>query len=381
MKMYMALACLSLGVLLNSCSREPVVRAAAAASTPVAVHVIAVTVEQWPGIYEATGTVRARTVATLSSKVMGYVQQVNAKEGDHVSAGQLLITLEARDLDAHYRRAEIGRSEVQSAMPEADYAISGAKANLTLAQVTFNRVEDLAAKKSATTQELDEASARLKAAQSNYEMARGRRAQLDARIAEAEQEIRTAAIARDYAKIAAPFSGTVTAKTVDPGNLATPGAPLLTIEQDGALRLEASVDESKVTSIRLGASVEAAIDALDRKVNGRVSEIVPSVDPASRAYIVKIDLPAMPQLRTGMFGRACFVREPRSVLTIPGDAVIERGQLQSVFVAENGIARTRMVTLGQRGRNSAEVLSGLNSGETVIAPVPAELRDGMEIRQ
>src|SRR5208283_4323653 len=115
-----------------------------------------------------------------------------------------------------------------------------------------------------------------------------------------------AGIMRDYAKLAAPFSGVVVTRTVEPGNLATPGAPLLTIEQDGLYRLEASVDESKLPSIHVGQAVEAVIEASGRKLNARVSEIVPSVDPASRTDVVKLDLPAAPQLRTGMFGRAFF---------------------------------------------------------------------------
>ncbi len=370
-------------LLLSSCAKEAVRRDSAAASKPIAVRVATASIEQWPGIYEATGTVRALTVSTISSKVMGYVQQVNAKEGDHVSAGQMLITVETRDLDANYRRAEIGRMEVQSSIPEADYAVAGVRAALDLAQVTFKRVDDLAGKKSVSTQELDEAKARLAVAQSNYDVARARRTQIDSRLAQAEQEIRSAAVARDYARIAAPFAGVVTAKTVDPGNLASPGAPLLTIERDGAYRLEASVDESRLSAVRLGQTVEVGLDALDRKVNARVSEIVPSVDSASRAYIVKLDLPALAQLRTGMFGRACFPLAARSLLTIPAAAVIERGQLVSVFVAENGTARMRLITLGQRSASGVEVLSGLTTGERVVTPAPAELQDGVavEVRQ
>jgi RND family efflux transporter MFP subunit len=343
------------------------------------VHVATTSSVEWPGVYEATGTIRARTVATLSSKITGYVQRVSVQPGDRVHAGQLLVTLEARDLEANYRRAEIGRMEVRSAIPEADYAVTGARAALELAQVTFKRVEDLAAKKSVTTQEFDEAAARVKVAQANYDMANARRSQIDSRMAHAEQEIDAAAIARDYAKIASPFAGIVTAKSVDPGSLATPGAPLLTVEEEGAWRLEASVDESKVASIRIGQMVEVALDALAARVNARVSEIVPAVDATSRAYIVKVDVPALAQLRSGMYGRACFAIPARSVLTIPATAVMEQGQLQSVFVAENGMGRTRLVTLGRRAKDSVEVLSGLNAGEKVIAPVPPDLQDGAAI--
>jgi RND family efflux transporter MFP subunit len=302
--------------------------------------------------------------------------------GDHVREGQPLIALDARDLDVSLRRAEAGRAEVESAIPELENATTAAKANLDLAQTTFKRMEELAARKSISNQELDEASARLKAAQANYDMMRSRRAQVSSKMATVEQEVRAAGIVREYAKLAAPFSGVVMTRTVEPGNLATPGAPLLTIEKDGVYRLEASVDESKLSSVRVGQAVEAVLEA-DRKLNARVSEIVPSVDSESRTYIVKLDLPAMPQLRTGMFGRAIFPLGMQKVVAVPMSALMERGQLQSVFVVEDGVAHTRLVTTGRRTKDSVEVLSGLNPGEEVVLPVPVGLQDGarVEVRQ
>src|ERR1022692_3300343 len=370
-------------LLLTSCGNEPARRAAQPQAPPVAVQLASVTTQDWPTSYEATGTVRARTTATISSKVMGYVQQVNVQVGDHVRQGQALITLDARDLDVNLRRAEAGGAEVQSAIPELENATAGAKANLDLAQTTFQRMQELAAKKSISNQELDEASARLKAAQANYEMMRSRRAQVSSKTAVVEQEIRAAGIMRDYARLTAPFSGVVMTRTVEPGNLASPGSPLLTLEQDGLYRLEASVDESRLASVRVGQAVEAVIEATDRKMNARVSEIVPSVDSASRTYIVKLDLPAMPNLRTGMFGRAIFPLGMQKVVSVPLAALMERGQLQSVYVVENGVAHTRLITTGRRNSDAVEVLSGLNAGEKVVLPVPVGLQDGarVEVRQ
>jgi len=360
-------------LLLASCGSEPPQRASQPQTAPLAVHVAAVSTGDWPASYEATGTVRARTTATISSHAMGYVQQVSVQVGDHVAAGQPLIALDARDLDASLRQAEAGRASIESAIPEMEDATAAAKANLDLAQATFKRMEELAAKKSISNQEFDEASARLKAAQANFDMARSRRSQLNSRMAQAEQEVRAAGIVRDYAKMAAPFSGVVISRTVEPGNLAAPGAPLLSIEQDGLYRLEASVDESKLASVRVGQAVEAVIDG--RKVNARVSEIVPSVDAASRTYTVKLDLPAMPQLRTGMFGRAIFPLGMEKVVAVPAAALMEHGQLQSVFVVEDGVAHTRLVTTGRRMADSVEVLSGLNAGEKVVRPLPPGLQD------
>ncbi len=370
-------------LLLTSCGSEPARRAVQPQTAPVAVQVAPVDTQDWPTSYEATGTVRARTTATISSKVMGYVQQVSAQVGDHVREGQALITLDARDLDVSLRRAEAGRAEVESAIPELENATAAAKANLDLAQTTFKRMEELAAKKSISNQELDEASARLKAALANYDMIRSRRAQINSKMASVEQEIRAAQIMRDYARLTAPFSGVVMTRTVEPGNLASPGTPLLTLEQDGLYRLEASVDESRLASVRVGQAVEATIEATDRRMNARVSEIVPSVDSASRTYIVKLDLPALPNLRTGMFGRAIFPLGVQKVVSAPLAALIERGQLQSVFVVEDGVAHTRLVTTGRRVSNAVEVLSGLNAGEKVVLPVPVGLQDGVrvEVRQ
>lgn len=369
-------------ILLVSCGREEVARPkpAKAAATPVSVA--AASLQNWPDLYESTGTVRARTTATIASKVMGYVQQVSVQVGDRVREGQLLVTLDARDLDANLRRAEAGRAEAVSAMPELENGIAAAKANYELAQATFRRIEDLAAKKSVSNQEFDETSARLKAAQAGYEMAHAKREQLEAKIAQEEQEQRAARIARDYASIAAPFAGIITAKSVEPGNLAAPGAPLLTIERESAYRLEAAIDESKLSSIRIGQSVKVTIEALALVFDARVSEVVPAVDAASRAYTAKIDLPALPQIRSGLFGKAVFSLADRQALAIPAMALQENGQLQSVFVVASGEARTRLITAGWRYQNSVEVLSGLQPGETVVVAPPPDLVDGacVEVR-
>jgi RND family efflux transporter MFP subunit len=371
---------ISSAVLLAAC-RHDSPRVDAAPAPPVAVQVAVAALQEWPEVYEATGTVRARSEAAISSRIMAYVQQVHVALGERVRQGQLLATLDARDLEANYRRAEAGRAEAQSGIPEADHAVAAAQAQLELAQATFRRMADLSKKNSISQQEFDEASARLKAAEASYEMARAKRAQLDARIAQASEERAAAGVMRDYARIAAPFAGVVTLKSVEPGNLAAPGAPLFTIEREGAYRLEAAVDESKLAAIRVGQDVEVALENCSSRA--RVAEIVPAVDAASRSYAVKIDLPAnCAGVRSGMFGRALFSLGKRQAVAVPAGAVIERGQLQTVYVIENGAAHARIITAGQRTAASIEVLSGLNAGEQIAAPVPPKLNDGgrVEVR-
>lgn len=364
---------------LAGCSEPPRETRGAASAPAVAVSTVTAATQQWPSIYEATGTVRARTVAVIAAKLLGYVREVKFQTGDHVREGQVLVTLDARDLDVSSRRAEAALEEVRSSVPEAESAVAGAKANLDLAQTTFNRMQDLWNKKSISNQEFDEASAKLKAAQSAYAMATARRAQLDAQAARVQQDVRATEVTRSYAEIAAPFAGVVTTKSVEPGTLALPGAPLLTIEGEGSYRLEASIDESHLAAIRVGQPVSVTLDGIDRTLDARVSEIVPTVDAASRSYIVKIDLPGLPGLRSGGFGRAMFQLGSRSPLTIPAAAVTERGQLQSVLVAEGGVAHTRLITTGQKSKEQVEVLSGLTPGEKVIFPVPPGLSDGAPV--
>jgi multidrug efflux system membrane fusion protein len=370
---------LASAVFLSGCGGSETHIQAASNAPAISVQSATVSAQEWPDTYEATGTVRARTAAVISSKVMAYVRQVAVQVGDRVKDGQELVTLDAQDLDANVRRADAAESEVRSAFPEADNGVAGAKANLDLAQSTFKRMEELNSKKSISSQEFDEASARLKSAQAAYDMARAKRTQLDSKLAEVEQEIRAAKIMRDYTRIAAPFSGVVTAKSVEPGNLAAPGAPLLTVEREGAYRLEALVDESKLPFVKTGQPVEVGLEALDRKLAARVSEIVPAVDAASRAYTVKIDLPALPNVRSGMFGRAWFPMGARKVVTVPATAMVERGQLQSVFVIEDGIARNRLITTGKQQANAVEVLSGLSEGEKVVSAISPALTDGSRV--
>jgi RND family efflux transporter MFP subunit len=364
---------------LAGCGEASRQKSAASSEPAVTVSTVNAATETWPSIYEATGTVRARTSAVISAKLMGYVREVKVQTGDRVREGQLLVTLDTRDLDISSRRAEAAREEVRTAVPEADSAVEGAKANLDLAKVTFGRMEDLFQKTSISNQEFDEASAKLKAAQAAYQMAAARRLQLNSKLAEVDQEVRSTEVTRSYADVLAPFAGVVISKSVDPGSLALPGAPLFTIEREGTYRLEASVEESRLAAIRIGQPVSVTLDSVDRTLDARVSEIVPAVDAASRAYTVKIDLPSVPAIRSGIFGRASFQLGSRAVLGIPAGAVTERGQLQSVLVADHGIARTRLITTGQKVKGSIEVLSGLSVGERVIFPIPSGLSVGASV--
>jgi RND family efflux transporter MFP subunit len=131
--------------------------------------------------------------------------------------------------------------------------------------------------------------------------------------------------------------------------------------------------------VRAGQPVEVALEGSGRRVAARVSEVAPSVDAASRSYIVKIDLPPSPELRSGVFGRALFSAGRRKLVAVPASALLDHGQLQSVFVVEDGAAHSRMVTAGERRGDTVEMLSGVHEGERIVVAPPAGLRDGARV--
>jgi RND family efflux transporter MFP subunit len=197
------------------------------------------------------------------------------------------------------------------------------------------------------------------------------------RIDQAKAEIGEASATLDYAKITAPFTGRVIERRVDPGNLASPGTPILVVEEEGQLRVEAAVEESRAGSVHLGDRATVEVDSLAAPLEGKVSEIVPSVDEASRAFLVKVELVGdVSKLRPGMFARAVFHAGSRPRLVVPKTAVTSSGALDRVFVVDGDRARLRMITTGETQGPFTEVLSGLAEGERVVSAPAPTLRDG-----
>jgi len=356
-------------------------RVAAAGAEPRGANVKVETVvdSEIGDIYQASGSVRAHYSATIAAKIAANILEVRVQTGDRVQAGQTLVVLDRRDLEANLRRSEAARAEAESAIDETESAVTAARASLQLAQVTHHRFQDLLAKTSVSQQEFDESQGRLQSAEAALEMAASKRRQVGARRTQVEAEIAAARVVLGYATLTAPFAGLVTERKADPGSLATPGAPLLTLEREGNPRLEASIDESRLGLVRAGESVAVEIDGVNRTVTGRVAEVVPTVDAATRSFSVKIDLPTMQGLRSGMFGRAGFASGKRHALLVPQSAVLERGQIRSVYVVEGNSARLRLVTLGEGREDRREILSGLTAGERIIVSPAPLLTDGARV--
>jgi RND family efflux transporter MFP subunit len=312
-----------------------------------------------PDWLEAVGTVRAAQTSQVASQATGNIVEIRAHEGDRVQVGQVLAILD----DAQSRS---GADQATAAVAAAEKELSAADSDLALAGSTLKRYQQLYEKKSVSPQEFDEIKARYQSAEARRDMARAGQAQANAALTQARTSL-------GYTRIRAPFAGIVTEKKVDAGMLASPGMPIFTIEDTRSHRLEVTVDESELRQVRLGQASPVTIDALGNvSLSGKVVQIVPVADPASRSFLVKVDLPADARLRSGLFGRARFSRGERPALLIPRTSLVERGQLQGIYVLDaNQIAGLRYVTLGKSAGEQIEVLSGLQDGEKVVG-VPGD---------
>lgn len=343
------------------------------------VSVATVTPESLPQFAEGIGSVEARTESVIAARVMGYIQQIPVREGDHVRAGQLLAEIAATELDAAVAQARAAAQEAQSASAEVEGAIAAAESAAGLAETTLARMRNLHERRSISDQEFDEAMARHTAAQAHLRMARTRREQVSEKIRQAAAAQQAAEAQLSYLRITAPFAGVVSARLAEPGSLASPGMPLLRLEQAGAYRLAASFPESVLGSLKTGQALPVSIDALGWETEGRVAEVAPIVDAATRTVTVKVALPPHPAVRSGLYGKAKAPAGVREMLRLPSAAVRSSGQLHTVFVAADAVARSRMVKLGEERDGMREVLSGLSGGELVILQAPAGLRDGAPV--
>lgn len=308
-----------------------------------------------PDVITAVGTVQAAETAQLAPQIMGTVVAVHVREGDPIRAGQVLVSIDPAQSKAALEGA-------QAALAASEHQLAAAQTQQKLAEETLTRYDMLFQRKSVSPQEYDEVKARAQAAAASAEAARAQRSQSKAAVAQAQSGF-------NYTSIRAPFNGVVIERRVDPGALASPGAPVMTVESNGRFRLEATVDEANLRFVHMGETVPVSLDAYPgESLNGKVAQIVPAADPASRTFLVKLELPSSTFVRSGLFGRTQFPRGERTAILIPSASVVRRGALVGVFtVGHNQLAELRYVTLGNPVGDRIEVLSGLSPNEVVVS--------------
>ena len=283
---------------------------------------------------ETVGTVRAKLHAVIEAKVSGKIEQMLVVPGQRVPAGELLATVDAREIQAQYDQALAVRQQAES---------------------DLKRATDLFHQNILSPSEFD-------AAQSRFHVA--------------EAATSAARTLLDYTRVTAPFNGVITRKDADVGDLAVPGKPLLEMEDARNLRLEADVPEALMDKIALDDRLPVRIGVLETNMEGVVSEIAPSADPNSRTFLVKLDLPSVPGLRAGQFGRVAVPVGEASTLCVPASAVVQRGQMELVFIAVDGRAQMRLVKTGKHIGDQVELVSGVDPGEAVVVNGSGNLVDG-----
>ena len=326
-----AVAVLSLAAL-GACGRgaEP----APAGRLPVDGTPVAVIDSVVVDAFEAAGTAEPMRLATLSTKLMGTVIAVQVYEGDRVSAGQVLVRLDARDLDAKAEQVAAGLAEANAVHQDA--------------MVQTARIRALYIDSAATKAQLDQAETGL--------------ARTEAAVSTAKAMAAELAATASYADVRAPFPGVVTHRFVDPGSFAAPGAPLATVEDASTLRVSVSAAPDAVRGLRAGAAVWAAIG--DSAVRATIEGVVPA---GANLYTVNALVPnAGGRFMSGAAATLALPRGTRRAILVPAGAVVRQGDLAGVRAVSAGQASLRWVKLGRTMNGSVEVLSGLALGDTVL---------------
>jgi len=310
----------------------------------------------------ASGKLVSKNTVNISTRIMGYITAIHTTVGKEVRAGQLLVNVNATDIQA--KGGQINAQILQ------------AQSNYNAAKKDYERFQNLFSTQSATQKELDDMRTR-------YEMAK---AGLEA----VQQMKKEVAAQLNYSNIESPISGVVTARYADPGDMANPGMPILTIESPSSLQAQIFVSESNIRSVKQGMNVQLTIKSINKTVKGVVSEISRSASGTGGQYLIKADIENATGLLPGMFVNAQFPFESGSLpsgaisqksVMIPESAIVEKGQLTGIYViSTQQTALLRWIRIGERIGEQVEVLSGLGPDEKYIVSSEGKLYNGAKVR-
>jgi membrane fusion protein (multidrug efflux system) len=303
-----------------------------------------------------SGAIEAEKVATLRAEVPAAVMQTFAEAGQRVSAGALLARLD----DTAIR----------------DQALS-ARAGVTTAKNAY----DIAKR------ELERAEALVKAgaiAERDVERARNGALAAETQLANAQAMYSSAAQQQNRTRVTAPFSGVISARQANAGDLVSPGSALFTIVDPTTMRLEASVPAEALSMIRVGLPVEFSVSGYaSRRFSGRITRVNPTADPATRQVRIIATIPnAGAALVGGLFAEGRVASEARTVPVVPINAVDERGVRPSVMRIKNGKVERVEIELGLRDNQTemVEARAGLIPGDTVLLGTARGLTAGTPVK-
>ncbi len=305
----------------------------------------------------ASGQIEAVNSATLSTRMMGFIDDIHVNVGDKVNKGQLLVSINNSDLQAK-------RAQVNAGITEAEAAFNNA-------QKDYQRFKALFEEQSASQKEMDDQTARFEMAQARLEAAKQMRNEVNSQFA--------------YVNIRAPFSGVITNKFAEEGTMANPGQPLLAVEAPGNFEVTARVAESNISRIETGTKVDVIVKSVEQTVPGTVAEVSTSASNTGGQYLVKVALEdTEADLKSGMYATVRFPVEKQEsaaeAVMIPTEAIVTRGDLKGVYtVSQQNTAMLRWLRLGRTYGDRVEVLSGLNPDEAYIVSADGKLFNGAKV--
>lgn len=322
----------------------------------VAVTVSSVSAENNSPFLTASGKIEAVNSASLSTRMMGFVNKIHVNVGQKVSKGQLLISINNADLSAKQAQTSAGITEAQAAFNNAEK--------------DYQRFQNLFAENSATQKELDDQRARYEMAKARLEGARQMKNEVESQFA--------------YVNLRAPFNGVVTNKFIDEGDMANPGVPLISVEGPGSFEVTASVPEREISKIKSGTEVQVSVKSLDIEIPGTITEVSSSASNTGGQYLVKVVLDKTdPGIRSGMYATVQFPVEKTgdaTALLIPKEAIVHRGELTGIYtVSQSNTAILRWLRLGRSLGDKVEVLSGLSADEKYIIDADSKLFNGKRL--
>ncbi|KAF1081114.1 MAG: hypothetical protein GQF41_2382 [Candidatus Rifleibacterium amylolyticum] len=319
-----------------------------------------------PDYYRAIGTVRSRNEIDIMPRIVARITEIKVRSGDRVKAGDVLAVLDAQDLSAGVAASQDQLRAANAAVAAADEQVKAARAVLDLAAKDLERNKSLFEKNAISRRDYDQAITAHKQAEAGLQQANQQRSGAAANAAAMSQGIRQAQAGLGYATLNSPIDAVVGERLADPGDLGNPATVMLRLFDPTTLLLEVPVRESLVKEVAIDSQVEYEVPALGSSYKGTVREIVPSVDPHSRTFLVKVCIENSGGLIPGMFGTIQIpLKSEKKVIIIPESAIIRTGQLESVVEVINGRLLRRQIRSIDAGNGMREVVSGLKAGQII----------------
>jgi HlyD family secretion protein len=331
-----------------------------------------------------TGTLEARVKVTISPKISGRIKEVHADQGDRVSAGNLMVRLDDEELN---QQVEIAKANVDAAKASIDrlQADKGrALAVFSQAKQNYSRVQKLVTARAVSQEELEKATETLSVADTGVSHAEAASSEGHKNLIAAERTLQYHRARLSDTTITAPFDGLVIRRQRDPGDVAVPGSPVLTLISTDELWVTAWVDETELAKLKPGQPARVVFRSEpDRVYPGQVARLGRETDRESREFIVDVRVLELPKYWTIGQRAEAFIETARrsDVVLIPADYILWRDGAAGVFMNDAERAAWRPVKVGLRNHEKLEVLDGVVDDEAVVVPVNARttLTDGRRI--